>query len=78
MTAYPFDGTQPCMTTDPECWFPEVGGSPKFAISLCHTCDFETACLEWALSQPTDAPGVFGGMTERQRRRLRQERGDAA
>lgn len=72
MTTYPFDGTQPCMQTDPEVWFPDVGGSPKTAIRLCHTCEFEAACLAWALPR-ADLAGVFGGTTERQRWAMRRE-----
>lgn len=59
-----------CATVDPELWFPEVGGNPADAIKICRTCPVISECLEAALKR-NERFGVYGGLTERQRRKLR-------
>lgn len=67
-----------CAQVDPEAWFPEKGRSNKDAKRICRTCEVRVECLEYALSQEDDELGVWGGLSERERRRLRRERSAAA
>jgi WhiB family redox-sensing transcriptional regulator len=62
-----------CTQVDPEIFFPERGGSSKAARSVCAQCDVRTQCLEYALNNKEQF-GIWGGTSERERRRLRRER----
>lgn len=66
----------PCSQADPEAFFPEKGESYAGAKRICGRCDVREQCLEWALDN-RERFGVFGGLSERERRSLLQER-DAA
>jgi WhiB family redox-sensing transcriptional regulator len=57
-----------CAETDPDEFFPEKGGSTKTAKGVCSACDVRQDCLDYALSN--NERGVWGGMSERERRRL--------
>ncbi|AZM54138.1 hypothetical protein DMA15_17470 [Streptomyces sp. WAC 01529] len=59
-----------CAQTDPELFFPEKGGSTREAKQVCLACEVRTQCLDYALAHP-QLGGVWGGLTHRQRRRLR-------
>ncbi len=51
--------------------FPEKGGSPWAAVRLCRRCEVQEECLSYALA--TDQQfGVWGGLTEPQRERLKK------
>lgn len=69
----------PCAQADPDAWFPEKGGSPAEAKRICADCDVREQCLQWALDNK-EHWGIWGGMSEHDRRRIRAERskGDAA
>jgi WhiB family redox-sensing transcriptional regulator len=43
------------------------------AIAVCGTCDVRIACLEHALAS-REKEGVWGGTTERERRRIIRQR----
>lgn len=65
-----------CAYTDPEAFFPlaaegtPVGDAERaYAKSVCAGCPVRSACLEWALDTGQDY-GVWGGMTEGERRTL--------
>lgn len=73
----PVDGSQPCAQTDPEAWFPDKGGSNREAKRMCHSCRFEEACGEYALANP-DLTGVWGGMSEKERKQIIRARQVAA
>ena len=59
-----------CAQTDPEAFFPEKGGSTREAKRVCGSCDVRAECLEYALEHD-ERFGVWGGMSERERRRLK-------
>ncbi len=61
-----------CAETDPEAFFPDRGESPRAAIAVCLRCEVRRECLAYALTND-ERFGVWGGMTARQRRRLRRE-----
>jgi len=61
-----------CAQTDPEAFFPEKGGSTREAKRVCAKCDVREPCLEYALDHD-ERFGIWGGMSERDRRRLRRQ-----
>ncbi|RZU31836.1 transcription factor WhiB [Blastococcus saxobsidens] len=62
-----------CAETDPEAFFPEKGGSTRDAKRVCTGCPVRAQCLEFALAND-ERFGIWGGLSERERRRLRQQR----
>jgi len=60
-----------CAQTDPEAFFPEKGGSTREAKKICGQCEVSAQCLEYAL-QNDERFGIWGGLSERERRRLRR------
>jgi len=60
-----------CAQTDPEAFFPEKGGSTRDAKRICSSCEVKAECLEYAL-QNDERFGIWGGLSERERRRLRR------
>jgi WhiB family redox-sensing transcriptional regulator len=61
-----------CAETDPESFFPPKGGSTREAKRTCRSCEVRAECLEYALN--TDQMfGIWGGMSERERRRLKRQ-----
>ena len=60
-----------CAQTDPEAFFPEKGGSTRDAKRVCTSCEVKAECLEYAL-QNDERFGIWGGLSERERRRLRR------
>ena len=63
-----------CAQTDPEAFFPEKGGSTREAKRICVGCDVKGDCLEYALGQD-ERFGIWGGLSERERRRLKRAAG---
>lgn len=76
---YPnFDGTQACATEDVNTFFPEGSSkeayaSKRKALQICNSCHFTEPCLDYALR--TDVKGIWAGTDERERQRIRRERG---
>ncbi len=60
-----------CAQTDPEAFFPEKGGSTQEAKRICSRCEVRPDCLQYALGND-ERFGVWGGMTERERRKLKR------
>jgi WhiB family redox-sensing transcriptional regulator len=60
-----------CAQTDPEAFFPEKGGSTRDAKKICGSCEVRNQCLEYAL-QNDERFGIWGGLSERERRKLRK------
>ena len=61
-----------CAQTDPEAFFPEKGGSTRDAKKVCAACNVRSQCLEYALAND-ERFGIWGGLSERERRRLRKQ-----
>jgi WhiB family transcriptional regulator, redox-sensing transcriptional regulator len=60
-----------CRQADPEEFFPEKGDSTLEAKRTCARCPVKGECLEYSVMR--DEPfGIWGGLTERQRRRLKR------
>ncbi len=71
-----------CMGVDPELFFPERGSSTREAKEVCRGCVVSEDCLEFAIANG-EKFGIWGGMSERERRRVRrarvlERRGEAA
>ena len=61
-----------CAQTDPEAFFPEKGGSTREAKKVCASCEVRAECLEYALAND-ERFGIWGGLSERERRRAKKE-----
>lgn len=66
-----------CLNVDPDLFFPERGASTKEAKAVCQGCDVRKDCLEYALANG-EKFGIWGGLSERERRRIRRQRLAAA
>lgn len=62
-----------CLGVDPDLFFPERGASTKEAKAVCKTCMVREECLEYALVGG-EKFGIWGGLSERERRRVRRQR----
>ena len=62
-----------CMGVDPDLFFPERGASTREAKEVCRGCVVREDCLEFALANG-EKFGIWGGMRERERRRIRRRR----
>ncbi len=66
-----------CAQTDPEIFFPDKGESTAAAKRVCRACDVRAECLQDALDHH-ERFGVWGGLSERERRQLLCQRGHGA
>jgi WhiB family redox-sensing transcriptional regulator len=66
-----------CRDADVELFFPDKGGSTRAAKAICAGCPVTDECLAWALANQ-ERWGVYGGKSERERRRLRPARAPVA
>lgn len=62
-----------CLGVDPDLFFPERGASTKEAKQVCQSCVVREDCLEYALANG-EKFGIWGGLSERERRRIRRQR----
>lgn len=58
-----------CAQTDPDAFFPDKGGSTREAKAVCAGCEVQPECLAYALAR-RERFGIWGGKSERERRRL--------
>jgi WhiB family redox-sensing transcriptional regulator len=65
-----------CLGVDPDLFFPERGASTREAKEVCRGCVVRLDCLEFALVNG-EKFGIWGGLSERERRRLRRQRAQA-
>jgi WhiB family redox-sensing transcriptional regulator len=67
-----------CRQVPPSTFFPNDGVGVDVARRICATCPVQAPCLEFALVERIDH-GVWGGASERERRRiLKRRRQEAA
>lgn len=62
-----------CKGVDPDLFFPERGVSTREAKEVCRRCVVRDDCLSYALDM-NETFGIWGGMSERERRRLKRAR----
>lgn len=65
-----------CAQIGGDLWFPEKGGSTREAKQVCRRCPVTAECLDYALAHQEQF-GIYGGLSERERRPL-ERRGTAA
>jgi len=66
-----------CRDTSPANFFPSDGVGVEVAKRVCAECPVKAACLEYALEYRIDH-GVWGGASERERRRILRARRQAS
>jgi WhiB family redox-sensing transcriptional regulator len=66
-----------CRGVDPDIFFPMSDEDAEEAKSICRGCDVHEACLAFALAN-RERDGVWGGATERERRRMLRQRRKSA
>jgi WhiB family redox-sensing transcriptional regulator len=62
-----------CRDEPPSRFFPSDGVGVEVARKICATCPVQAPCLEYALRNRIDH-GVWGGASERERRRILRQR----
>jgi WhiB family redox-sensing transcriptional regulator len=62
-----------CRQVPPSTFFPNDGVGVDVARRICATCPVQAPCLEYALVERIDH-GVWGGASERERRRILKRR----
>jgi WhiB family redox-sensing transcriptional regulator len=66
-----------CRGMDPELFFPDRGESTEQAKAVCAACPVRAECLDHALTN-VERFGIWGGLSERERRAIRRARTRAA
>lgn len=66
-----------CRGANPDLFFPERGASTRTAKGICRECSVQAECLEFAIVS-SEKFGIWGGMSERERRKIRRQRAIAA
>ncbi len=72
-TREPWMDQASCVGVSPDLFFPERGESTADAKAVCRACPVCGDCLEYALAG-SEKFGIWGGLSERERRRLRRSR----
>ncbi len=72
-----WSGQARCRGMDPDVFFGRNLTEARTAIRTCDRCEVREQCLEYAVSEGIDI-GVWGGLTERQRRAYVRQRGRLA
>jgi WhiB family transcriptional regulator, redox-sensing transcriptional regulator len=62
-----------CRGADADLFFPERGASTRRAKAICKACEVKGQCLDYAIDNG-EKFGIWGGLSERERRRVRRER----
>lgn len=74
-----FDGSQPCVKLELSLFFPDDRVSELKVKSelkpVCNKCQFQSACLEWAIENRER--GIWAGTTEEERRLILRRRNRA-
>ena len=66
-----------CQGIDAEVFYPVSDEEAGPAKSICAQCTVREACLEYALAH-REREGIWGGATERERRRIHRQRRKSA
>jgi WhiB family redox-sensing transcriptional regulator len=66
-----------CRGLDPAIFYPVSEEDAEEAKAVCANCPVREPCLEWALGT-REHDGVWGGATERERRRMIRQRRKSA
>ncbi|MDH3729896.1 MAG: WhiB family transcriptional regulator [Acidimicrobiia bacterium] len=66
-----------CRGGNADLFFPERGASTRTAKGICKACVVRDDCLEFAITNG-EKFGIWGGLSERERRKIRRDRQIAA
>ena len=66
-----------CRGVDPDIFYPATDEEAGEAKAICEQCPVREPCLEYALAN-RERDGVWGGATERERRRIVRQRRKSA
>ena len=66
-----------CLGADPELFYPTSDEAAEEARAICTICPVREPCLEYAITA-REKQGVWGGLTERERRRMIRQRRKSA
>ncbi len=66
-----------CRGVDPDVFYPSTDEEADAAKAICAQCPVLQPCLEWALAN-RERDGVWGGATEKERRRILRQRRKSA
>lgn len=76
LESVPFDGSQACMSVDPEMFFPE-DYDDKFATerakTICKSCPLTLECLKYAIGD-SSLDGIWGATTPGERKNMRRRK----
>lgn len=61
-----------CRGLPPALFFPAENGSYEKGKAICARCPVRKECLDFALTPPLEHHGIWGGTSERERRRMRR------
>ncbi|MCY3539032.1 MAG: WhiB family transcriptional regulator [bacterium] len=62
-----------CLGANEDLFFPDRGASTRAAKQICAECQVRVDCLEYAVTQG-EKFGIWGGLSERERRKIRKRR----
>lgn len=66
-----------CQGIDAEIFYPSTDEEGEAAKAICGVCPVRETCLEYALAN-REREGVWGGLNERERRRVSRQRRKSA
>jgi WhiB family transcriptional regulator, redox-sensing transcriptional regulator len=66
-----------CRGVDPGIFYPVSDEDAEEAKAICMSCQVRQSCLEYSLAT-REREGVWGGLTERERRRIVRQRRKSA
>lgn len=69
----PWSEKAACRGLDPQVFYPDPDDEALEAKAVCDQCTVREACLEHALSY-REKEGIWGGATEKERRRIIRQR----
>jgi WhiB family redox-sensing transcriptional regulator len=72
----PFDGTQACLSVDPDIFFPEDYDDRRITLeakAICNICPLNADCLTYAVKDAS-LDGIWGGTTPRERKNIRRRK----
>ena len=62
-----------CLGADPDLFYPSADDAAEAAKRICMVCPVREPCLEYSITA-REKQGVWGGLDERERRRLVRQR----
>ena len=62
-----------CNGLDPAIFYPDSDDKADVAVAICAECTVRQMCLEYAVTR-REKDGIWGGATERERRRIVRQR----